>query len=62
MTRDSIALTIGQNETALLEGFLGRRDDASPIHQRPPCARSNQSGMALGEITAHFVATIRRSI
>ena len=33
MTRDSLALTIGQNESVLLGGFLGRRDDASPIHQ-----------------------------
>jgi hypothetical protein len=38
MTRDSVTLTVGQNEAVLLGGFLGRRDDASPIHQCPLCA------------------------
>ena len=36
MTRDSLALTIGQNESVLLGGFLGRHDDASMLALMTP--------------------------
>src|SRR5260221_3936872 len=41
---------------------LSRHRQNGHARERQLCARSGRSGMALGEITAHFVATIRRSL
>jgi hypothetical protein len=54
----------GNNKPSIakeVERFSRRRRHRQ-CTERPLRARSGQSGMALGEITAHFVATIHRSL